>query len=44
MFPLRIAGLRFAPEGQLGQAYHRAFELREQLEVLHRELDQLSKI
>lgn len=37
-------GLRFSSDGQLGEAYHRAFELRDQLTILHRELDALSKI
>ncbi len=37
-------GLRFSSDGQLGEAYHRAFQLREVLSDLHRNLDRLNKI
>lgn len=34
-------GLRFPPDGQLGQAYHEAWQLRQNLMQLHHELGQL---
>jgi hypothetical protein len=37
-------GRRFACEGQLGQNYHDACDLRDQLATLHREIDQLASI
>lgn len=37
-------GVRFSPEGQLGEAYHAAFRLRDTLMRLHRQLDQLANI
>lgn len=37
-------GIRFSPEGQLGEAYHQAFRLRDTLARLHRQLDQLTNI
>lgn len=36
--------IRFSPEGQLGEAYHQAFRLRDTLYRLHRQLDQLTNI
>ncbi len=37
-------GVRFSPEGQLGESYHAAFRLRDTLMRLHRQLDQLTNI
>lgn len=37
-------GVRFSPEGQLGESYHHAFRLRDTLMRLHRQLDQLTNI
>jgi hypothetical protein len=37
-------GIRFSPEGQLGESYHLAFRLRDTLNRLHRQLDQLTNI
>jgi hypothetical protein len=37
-------GRRFPSEGQLGEAYARAFDLRKHLQALHREIDRLDSI